>query len=303
MVLLKSIRMKNKLLLAFLLLALQASVFAQSTDSIRINKLQQQNTALRKQITILDQRTQMLTKQVAGTSQKVKLLSEVVDQKVGGLHKQMDSIDNYYGQRIDLTESAVQETGTRQQRSVVWGIVIAVAIFLLVIVAWFILRKLIAKKGDDIELLRARADEINRQMVEKMGEELSELQKIVLTLSSPPKDGSKNSEPDHSIVLAIGDNLAIMESNLYRMDSKTPGHRTLTKAVEKMKNNLLQKGYDFVNMLGTEYIDGMNVDKVMFKDDDNNEEGKQIITAVRRPQINYNGIAIQLANIEVSQNI
>lgn len=295
--------MKNKIILAFLLLALQTSVFAQSTDSVRINKLQQQNTALRKQITMLEQRTQMLTKQVAGTSQKVKLLSEVVDQKVGGLHKQMDSIDNYYGQRIDLTESVVQETGTRQQKSVVWGAVIAVAIFLLLIVAYFILRKLIAKKGDDIELLRARADDLNRQMVEKMDKELNELQKIATAANtSVAVTGINNGEPDHTLVKAIADRITFMEMTLYRMDSTVKGYKQLSKSIKSMKDNLLANGYELVDMLGKEYVEGMKL-SASFISDDSIEEGKQIITGIVKPQINYKGKMIQAAQITVSQNI
>lgn len=272
---------------------------AQSYDSVRIEQLDRQNKALQEQLTKLEQRTQELTIQVASNSERVAQLSNTTEQKVGKLHEQIVAVDDHYGLMMDSTGAALRNTDTRQHRSVVWGIVIAVAICLLLVATFLILRKRIAKKGVDIELLRARADDLNRQMVERMDKELAELQKIVSSISAP----STSAAPNHDIVLAVGDNLAIMESNLYRMDAKTPGYKTLTKAVEKMKNNLLQKGYDFVNMLGTEYVDGMNVDKVVFKDDENIEEGKQIITAVRRPQINYNGTAIQLANIEVSQNI
>lgn len=288
-----------RFLIVLLFLLQFAMLQAQAVDTTRLNIVEQQNKALQEQLTKLEQRTQELTIQVASNSEKVALLSEAVEQKVGGLHEQMDSIDERYGLRMTDAETAVQETGTRQQKSVVWGAIIAVVICILLAMTFLILRKRIAKEGDDIELLRARADDLNRQMVERMDKELAELQKIVSSISAP----STSAAPNHDIVLAVGDNLAIMESNLYRMDAKTPGYKTLTKAVEKMKNNLLQKGYDFVNMLGTEYVDGMNVDKVVFKDDENIEEGKQIITAVRRPQINYNGTAIQLANIEVSQNI
>mgnify|MGYP002623730175 FL=1 len=294
--------MKNSTIFIALLLSFSV-VNAQTIDSSetnhRIDNLEQQNMLLKRQLIQLEQRAQELAIQVSHNSEKVNLLGEVVEQKVGGLHGQMDSIDEQYGLRMSNTETAVQETGVRQQKSITWGIIIAVVLTIITVVVYLLLHKRIAKKGDDIELLRARADDLNRQMVERMDKELAELQKIVSSLSVPGTGATHN----HDIVLAVGDNLAIMESNLYRMDAKTPGYRTLTRAVEKMKNNLLQKGYDFVNMLGTEYVDGMNVDKVVFKDDENIEEGKQIITAVRRPQINYNGTAIQLANIEVSQNI
>lgn len=295
--------MKEKIILLIIFLFCEFVANAQLTDSIRIATLEHQNKSLQDKILKSEQRIQELATQVASNSEKVNLLGEAIDQKIGGLHEQMDSIDERYGVRMTDAETAVQEAGNRQHKSVVWGIVIAAAICLLLVAAYFILRKRIAKKGDDIEMLRARADDLNRQMIERMDKELVELQKIVSTISTPLPMENTIANSNHDIVLAVGDNLAIMESNLYRMDSTTPGYRTLTNAVKKMKNNLLQKGYDFVNMLGTEYVDGMNVDKVVFKDDDNIEEGKQIITAVRRPQINYNGKAIQLANIEVSQNI
>ena len=37
--------------------------------------------------------------------------------------------------------------------------------------------------------------------------------------------------------------------------------------------------------------------------DENLEEGRQIITSITKPQINYNGQMIQAAQITVSQNI
>jgi hypothetical protein len=37
--------------------------------------------------------------------------------------------------------------------------------------------------------------------------------------------------------------------------------------------------------------------------DENLEEGRQIITNITKPQINYNGQMIQAAQITVSQNI
>ena len=50
------------------------------------------------------------------------------------------------------------------------------------------------------------------------------------------------------------------------------------------------------------YKEGMNVTAI-FVDDDSIEEGKQIITGIIKPQINYKGVMIQAAQITVSQNI
>lgn len=293
--------MRKLLYLIIALLVLRASVFAQSIDSTRISILEQRNTALQQQLTKLEQRTHELATQVASNNEKVKLLGEAVEQKVGGLHEQMNSIDERYGVRMTDAETAVQEAGNRQHKSVVWGIVIAAAICLLLVAAYFILRKRIAKKGDDIELLRARADDLNRQMVERMDKELAELQKIA-SATSVPTTGGNGADPDHSLVKALADRITFMEMTLYRMDPSVKGHKQLTKSIKNMKDNLLANGYELVDMLGKEYVEGMKL-SASFVSDDNIEEGKQIITGIVKPQINFKGKMIQAAQITVSQNI
>lgn len=293
--------MRKLLYLIITLLVLRASVFAQSIDSTRISILEQRNTVLQQQLTKLEQRTHELATQVASNNEKVKLLGEAVEQKVDGLHEQMDSIDERYGVRMTDAETAVQEAGNRQHKSVVWGIVIAAAICLLLVAAYFILRKRIAKKGDDIELLRTRANDLNRQMVERMDKELAELQKIA-SATSVPTTGGNGADPDHSLVKALADRITFMEMTLYRMDPSVKGHKQLTKSIKNMKDNLLANGYELVDMLGKDYVEGMKL-SASFVSDDNIEEGKQIITGIVKPQINYKGKMIQAAQITVSQNI
>ena len=69
-----------------------------------------------------------------------------------------------------------------------------------------------------------------------------------------------------------------------------------------MKDNLKVNGYELIDMLGKDYNDGMKV-TATFIEDENIPEGKQIISGIIKPQINYNGIMIQSAQITVSQNI
>lgn len=293
--------MRNKVYLVIALIALHMSVFAQTTDSIRICTLEQQNAEFQEQLTKLEQRTHELTIQMASNSGKVALLGEAVEQKVGGLHEQMDSIDERYGLRMTDAETAVQETGKRQQKSVVWGIVIAVVIFFLLTMAFLILLTCITKKGDDIKSLRARADELNRQMVERIDKEIGELQKISEGLNNS-QTNQTTSDPDHSLVKALADRITFMEMTLYRMDSSVKGHKHLTRTIKQMKDNLFANGYEIVDMLGLDYVEGMKVSP-SFIDDDTIEQGKRIITGITKPQINYKGQMIQAAQITVSQNI
>ena len=279
------------------------SVNAQTIDSTALIHLEQQNIALQEQLIRLEQRTQELAIQVAGNNEKVNMLGDAVEQQVGGLHEQMDSIDERYGLRMSNAETAVQETGVRQQKSVTWGIVIAVVLGIITVVAYLLLRKRIAKKGDDIELLRVRADDLNRQMVERMDKELAELQRIAIAASNPTTaDVGNINEPDHSLVKALADRITFMEMTLYRMDSSVKGHKHLIRSIKQMKDNLLANGYELIDMLGKDYVEGMKV-TASFVVDDTLEDGKQIITGIQKPQINYKGKMIQAAQITVSQNI
>ena len=93
-----------------------------------------------------------------------------------------------------------------------------------------------------------------------------------------------------------------MEMTLFKMDPNVRGHKQLSKSIAQMKNNLLANNYEIVDMLGKPYNDGMKV-TASFVEDENLEPGKQIITGIIKPQINYNGTMIQAAQITVSQNI
>lgn len=295
--------MKDKIILLIILLFCEFVANAQLTDSIRIATLEQQNKSLQDKILKSEQRIQELATLVASNYEKVNLLGEAIEQKVGGLRKQIDSIDESYGLRMTNTETVVQATDTRQHKSVVWGIVTASVLCLLLVATYFILRKRIAKKGDDIELLRARADELNRQMVERMDKELAELQKIATTASAQSATVSgNNDEPDHSLVRALAYGITRIEYNLHSMSPDVKGYKQLQIALRKMKDNLRANNYEIVDMLGKEYDEGMTLSNVTFKEDPDLEEGKQTITRVIQPQINYRGKAIQFADIEVSRN-
>lgn len=107
---------------------------------------------------------------------------------------------------------------------------------------------------------------------------------------------------DHSLALKVADEIVRIELNLSRMNSSIKGYKQLAKAVQRIKDNFQANGYEIVDMLGKPYNDGMKV-IANFVSDENIEQGKQIITGVIKPQINYNGKMIQSAQITVSQNI
>ena len=151
-----------------------------------------------------------------------------------------------------------------------------------------------------------KAQEALQSAQAKMQEESLKLDDKLLELlnrqiESTPKV-PVNDKPAHSLALTVADAVASIEATLSHMDSSIRGYKQLSKAVQRIKDNFKAKDYEIVDMLGKPYNEGMKVIANFIINEDL-EEGKQIITGLTKPQVNYNGQMIQAAQITVSQNI
>ena len=169
----------------------------------------------------------------------------------------------------------------------------------------FRLTKRIKSGSTSIDEVR-KAQEALQSVQIKMQEESVKLDDKLLKLFEQQISDSSNvigsNKPDHSLALKVADEIVRIELNMSRMDSSVKRYKQLAKAVERIKDNFKANGYEIVDMLGEPYNEGMKV-TANFVADENLEAGKQIITGITKPQINYNGQMIQAAQITVSQNI
>ena len=179
-------------------------------------------------------------------------------------------------------------------------IFIALAIVLVIIALIFGI--LIARRKNEVETLSEKADKINEEIVNRMSTEMNEMQSISKQIASLSNITGGNTDSEQSLIKTLADRITFMEMTLYKMDNSVRGHKQLSKSIKQMKDNLLANGYELVDMLGKDYHDGMKV-TANFIEDENLPEGKQIITGIIKPQINYNGKMIQSAQITVSQNL
>lgn len=207
--------------------------------------------------------------------------------------------------KIDATDNNVRVNQTMLQTRTLWGIIIVVVFLVFVIVIAYRLTKRIKSGNSTISDVR-KAQEALQAAQAKMQEESVKLDDKLLELfdrqlSNTPKVVG-NDKPDHSLALKVADEIVRIELNMSRMDSSIRGYKQLAKAVERIKDNFKANGYEIVDMLGKSYNEGMKV-TANFVADEDLEEGKQIITGITKPQINYNGQMIQAAQITVSQNI
>lgn len=207
--------------------------------------------------------------------------------------------------KIDETNSNVQKNQNMLQSRTHWAGMVVLLLLVAIFGVAYRLVKRIKLGSTSIDEVRKAQDAL--QVAQgKMQEESVKLDDKLLELfdrqiaNAPKNEG--NGKTDHSLALKVADEIVRIELNMSRMDSSIKGYKQLAKAVERIKDNFKANGYEIVDMLGKPYNEGMKV-IANFVVDEDLEEGKQIITGITKPQINYNGQMIQAAQITVSQNI
>ena len=147
----------------------------------------------------------------------------------------------------------------------------------------------------DLQNTRKALEEENVKLDNKLIEVLETQLKIINNANS-----NENKEVDHTLALKVADEIIRIQKNLKRMDEKTKGLKQLSASVKRIQDNFASNGYELVEMLGQRYDEGMHV-TANFIPDDNLDEGERVITRIIKPQVNFNSVMIQQAQIEVSQ--
>lgn len=249
-----------------------------------------------------------------------------LQQKNRDLSEKVDSLTNV-AQKLEQTQKSDRDTlsskikdtneGLASNKSAIasrtlWGVVIAILVIGLIVVAIYFISKKIKKGASSIEAtidnVRKAQDTLQTAQTKlqedsvKLDSELLQIAQRQIDAQTKEASPKPNAAPDHSLALKVADEIVRIELNMSRMDPSIKGYKQLKKAVGRIKDNFKANGYDFVEMLGMPYNEGMKV-IANFVSDESLEPGKQIITGITKPQINYNGKMIQAAQITVSQNI
>ena len=169
-------------------------------------------------------------------------------------------------------------------------------------IVYWLLGKRIANSKTDVETqikntktaLEEESIKLDSKLVEVLETELKLKQEKTQTVSS-----NSNNEVDHSLALKVADEIIRIQKNLQQMDSETRGLKQLSASVKRIQDNFASNGYELVEMLGKEYNEGMKAAPSFIPSDDL-ETGKQIISRIIKPQVNFKGQMIQSAQIEVS---
>lgn len=293
-----------------------SNLFAQTQpDSLLIKQIPAIQQTIEKQEQEIEGLTSKINSQQTTINQQRNYLNEITT-KATRLESTVDSlgilietnrsninvIADDLGTKIQETgeqaETRISELGGDVEKNRLYWIIATLVTLLLGAMMYLFLGKRIKSSQTDVETqIKNTKKSLEEESLKLDGELVKVFQKQLEVLENSSKGTSQ--DEDHSLVLKIADRLTAMETNLYRMDSKTPGVNTLKTLIRSTKENFNAKEYEIVEMLGKEYKEGMEV-IATFIPNDEIEIGKQIITKVIKPQVNYKGTTIQAAQIEVS---
>ncbi len=203
------------------------------------------------------------------------------------------------GQKAD---SQIAELDSNVEKNRLYWIIATLGTLLLGGLIYWLLGKRITSSKTDVETqIRNTKASLEEESV-KLDNKLVEVLETQLKLqqeTSKSQPVASIDKADHSLALKVADEIIRIQKNLSRMNEKTKGLKQLNSSVKRIQDNFASNGYELVEMLGKEYNDGMKV-SANFVPSDDIETGKQIITRIIKPQVNFKGEMIQAAQIEVS---
>lgn len=307
--------MKKTIIIALLFGA--TNLFAQKQDSLlnekvdRLeNQLNQQQTDIQKLYSELNKEYRAyrivkkdLNQTIIDKQQEVvdslNSLIEISNQKLLSINEQLDAKIQDTKKKAD---SQIAELDSNVDKNRLYWIIATLATLLLGGLIYWLLGKRISSSKTDVETqIRNTKASLEEESV-KLDNKLVEVLETQLKLqqeTSKSQPVSSTEKADHSLALKVADEIIRIQKNLSRMDEKTKGLKQLNSSVQRIQDNFASNGYELVDMLGKEYNEGMKV-SANFVPSEDLETGRQIITRIIKPQVNFKGEMIQAAQIEVS---
>ena len=232
----------------------------------------------------------------------VRAQADSIVRELGNLGVRVDEHEAAFNDSLATSVGRIQEE--RQQRQSGdqrTAFILALASGLLLVavggVWWHGTRGVDAIRGKFV----ADAEQGQHQSLRDHLRPLEELSSMLETIRTAIDnvDEHGDSEPNHDLPLKVCSEINRIEKNLQAMDSSARGHKKLVGCVRRVKNNLRAHGYEMIELVGSQYNDGMLLE-ADFVLDEGMTPGQRMITQVNRPEVRLDGETIQTAAVRVS---
>lgn len=228
----------------------------------------------------------------------------IIDQNIRAIGDSLGLVGDDLGTKIQETQTTANDGLAKldknlSQNKLYWITVSLVLLFLGGVIYWLLNKRISLSKTDVESQIKNTKKSLEEESV-KLDSKLMELLETKLKVSQEVQaSNANNDEIDHSLALKVADEIVRIQKNLGQMAADTRGLKQLLASVKRIRDNFASNGYELVDMLGKEYNDGMKATPNFIPSEDI-EAGKQIITRIIKPQVNYKNEMIQAAQIEVS---
>ena len=293
-------QLKNILLIVSIFTAFAAygqNVTIDNTE-IELQNLIDKITTLEKQNIKLNAEINTFRLTLSNSVRRIDSLQMQIYANSDTINKTINELDV----KINTTETVINQQVLGINKSVTKTFIWIIAGIFFVIIVSSILYGLLHKKqksdkADIIERLSKTKSLIEESLVKEFARQTELLDAQFL---KQKKENTTNIECDHSFALKVANELNIIQRNINLMDAKTRGLKQIVRSIETLKDNMTANGYEVPQLLGKQFSQGMKVIVESSIPDESLDSGTEIITKILIPQVNYNGIIIQTAQIEVS---
>lgn len=161
-------------------------------------------------------------------------------------------------------------------------------------------RTLSSQLQDALTTIRSTEEKIassDTVLADSLFEILNKLK--IQEMNSAASGHSKTADVDHNLPLKLADEIHRMRKRLASLPDGTKGLTPLQKSLERLEAELEDQGYEIVDHTGLNYTENFSV-KARFVPSDDLGVDQKVISKVISPQVNYKGVMIRMADIEVS---
>lgn len=265
------------------------------------SKVNNQQTTITQQRNIVND----LSSKATSLESTIDSLSTLIETSRSNINTISDDLGTKIQQTGQQAETRISELGGNVEKNRLYWIIATLVTLLLGALMYLFLGKRIKSSQTDVETQIKNTKKALEKESLKLDNKLIEVLETQLKVQqeeSKNQSTTTSEKSDHSLALKVADEIVRMQKNISRMDADIKGLKPLEKGIERIQANFAANGYEMVNLLNNEYDERMNIDVINFVEDDTLELGKKIISKIIKPQVNFNSILIQRAQVEVSQN-
>ncbi len=284
--------------------------FISSYAQITKDDITKETKPLMEKVKLLQSENNNLITEIKNLNSKISTIvskQKTFDQKLESNASDIQKTNAELNGKIANSETTTNQKFTQVDSSLsknsLWSIIgILGAIIASGLVYWLVSKRQTTDKTD-VEAQISKTKKTLEEEGVKLDTKLTEVLETQLKLVQEERakiPANKSEEIDHSLALKVADEIVRINKNLSNMDTNTKGLKQLSASVKRIEDNFAANGYDMPEILNKPFDPRMKVIVANSIPDENLKAPEEIITKIIKPQVNFKGVMIQSAQVEVS---